>query len=49
MEVGEKEASAKATQMDKEVILAYQREKTVDIQNRQDNSLPYGRYAYRSD
>lgn len=49
MEVGEKEASTKATQMDKEAILAYQREKAVDIQNGQDNSLPYGRYAYRPD
>lgn len=49
MEVGEKEASAKATQMDKEALLAYQRQKAVNIQNGQDNSLLYGRYPYRSD
>ena len=49
VEVGKKKTSEKATPMDKEVLLAHQREQTVDTQGRQDEPFPNGGYAYRPD
>ena len=47
VEVGKKKTFEKATPMDKEVLLAHQREQTVDIQDQEDNPFPNGGYAYR--